>query len=130
MNRLESFPPAGSGRAHIAPQELSGVMSRLPHAGTSSGGTSAQHASHWTSRSSTNAPVVPVEIFYHICENLPQNSLASVARANTSLAQVSERYMYRRLQLTTIPQALQCFQTLSAKASAAQSVREFIVMIR
>ena len=101
-------------------------MSRPPQAGPS---TNAP-AIHRTGRSTADNQVVPVEIFYHICENLPQDSLATVARTNTSLAQVSERYIYRQLHLSTIPQALQCFQTLMAKASAAQSVREFIIMIK
>ena len=73
---------------------------------------------------------IPPEIFYHILENLPKNSLASVACTSSSFKEVSEKIMYRRVELTSIPQALQCFQVLSKRPSVAQSVREFIIMIK
>ncbi|KAH8118847.1 hypothetical protein DFH11DRAFT_704260 [Phellopilus nigrolimitatus] len=92
-------------------------------------GLSPPKASSSHSRSSSESQTIPVEIFYHILENVPRNSLTSVARANTSLNEVSEKLIYRHLELTTIPQALRCFQTLQEKPSAAQSVREFVIMI-
>ena len=73
---------------------------------------------------------VPIDLFYHICENLPKDALANVAVANSSFQNVSEKLIYRRLRLTSVPQALQCCQTIVKKQSAAQAVREFVVMIK
>ncbi|KAI5121188.1 hypothetical protein M0805_005989 [Coniferiporia weirii] len=94
---------------------------------SSSSSSRASPSGH--NRTSSELQNIPVEIFYHILENVPRNSLTSVARANTSFNEVSEKLIYRHLELTTIPQALQCFQSLQKKPPAAQSVREFVVMI-
>ena len=72
---------------------------------------------------------VPIELFYHICENLPKDTLTNVAQANSSFKDVSEKLMYRRLHLNSTDQALRCCQTVVKKPSAAQAVQELIIMI-
>lgn len=72
---------------------------------------------------------VPVEIIYHIFENLAPSSLASAAQANSSLQVLSEKFIYKDLQLTSVPQAIQCCQTLLAKPSIAQAVRHFTLLL-
>ncbi|EJD01709.1 uncharacterized protein FOMMEDRAFT_22071 [Fomitiporia mediterranea MF3/22] len=86
------------------------------------------HSTH--ARSSSDVPSLPMEIFHQIFENVPRTTLTSVARTNTSFNEVSEKLIYRHLELTTISQAIQCFQTLQKKPQAAKSVREFVIMIR
>ena len=88
------------------------------------------HASRDSKSSIVDAPVIPIELFYEIFENLPRSSLASVARANTSFNDLSEKVMYRRLELTSYHQATQCFRTLQKKPSTVQYVRELVVMIQ
>ena len=73
---------------------------------------------------------IPVEIFERILENVPQDSLPSVARASASFNELSEKLMYRHLELTTVYQACQCFETIGKKSGAAESVRELVIMIK
>ena len=73
---------------------------------------------------------IPVEIFERILENVPQDSLPSVARASTSFNELSEKLIYRRLELITMSQACQCFETLRNKSGAAESVKELVIMIK
>jgi len=72
---------------------------------------------------------VPIELFYHICENLPKDTLANVAQASSTFQDVSEKLMYRRLHLSSTDQALRCCQAVVKKPSAAQAVQELIIMI-
>lgn len=90
--------------------------------------SAVQRSSHGRTSSETNN--IPVEIFYHILENVPRASLPSIARTNTSFNEVSEKLMYKRLELTSISQAQRCFDSLAKKPAAAQTVREFVVMIK
>ena len=82
------------------------------------------------SRSTLDAQQIPVEIFQQILENVPRNTLTNAARANTSFKEVSEKLLYRQVELTSAEQANQCFQSIEKKPSAAQSVREVIIMIQ
>ncbi|KAL5487522.1 hypothetical protein ACEPAI_5630 [Sanghuangporus weigelae] len=95
-----------------------------------SSSSSNHHHSSGHARTSSDAQNFPVEIFHHILEHVPRTTLTAAARANTAFNEVSERLIYRHLELATIPQALQCFESLQKKPQAAQSVREFVIMIR
>lgn len=91
--------------------------------------SSRPNASTSHTRSTMDAQQIPIEIFQQILENVPRNTLASAARANTSFNEVSEKLLYRQLELTSAEQAKQCFRSIETKPSAAQSVREVIIMI-
>ena len=97
---------------------------------TPASSSSASSMARDTKPSAETSSNIPVEIFYHILENLPHDSLPSVARTSTSFNDISEKFIYRRLDLTSVPQTVRCCQTLIKKPTAAQTVRECIVAIR
>ncbi|KLO14517.1 hypothetical protein SCHPADRAFT_826158 [Schizopora paradoxa] len=92
-------------------------------------GSSGSSFTRTHARSTSDAPAMPLELFYQVFENLSPSSLSSVARTSSAFNGVTERMLYRRLELNSSAQAIQCFQTLVKKPSSWTSVQECVIMI-
>lgn len=96
----------------------------------SGSGSSNPSMTRTHARTSSDAPAMPLELFYQVFENLSPGALTSVARTSSALNGLTERVLYRRLELYSSAQAIQCFQTLVKKPSAWVSVQECVIVIR